>query len=324
VWDKPALIAREVPVAHSFLQAGPYVFLSYISGERGLVLPIIERLHEAGARVWVDFNSIPPGGNYGLEIAKAIQGCSILVVACTQAALESRNVKQEIQLGWKHHRPYLPLLLEPITLPPEIEYWLEGYQWIQVYDRPEEQWMPSVIRALTKAGIPIDASRARGARSTTHSAPTTLLPAVDAVSPTPPRPLPSPPSVIVRPPPSEPSAPPAPQAVGAVTPSTSPHRGVRVLLAVLAGVGAVVLAFVLFALFALSRGVGSTSGPAPAEPNAPGASQPAGPNAGAPGAPTAPAAPGGAATRAPAAASPVPTLAPTGPTQSVPVMPMGS
>jgi hypothetical protein len=283
------------------MQAGPYVFLSYISGDRGLVLPIIERLHEAGARVWVDFHSIPPGGNYGLEIAKAIQGCSILVVACTQAALESRNVKQEIQLGWKHHRPYLPLLLEPITLPPEIEYWLEGYQWIQVYDTPEEQWMPRVIRALTKAGIPIDASRARGARSTTHTAPTTLLPTVDAVSPAP---VASAPSVAVPPRASTPSALPTPQVVGTTTPSTSSRRGTRFLLAVLAGVGAVVLAIVLFVVFALSRGVGS---PAPSGSSPGDVSQPAGSGSG-----------------APAVAPSAPTSEPTGPTPAVPVMPMGS
>jgi hypothetical protein len=298
------LIAREVPVAQTFMQAGPYVFLSYISGDRGLVLPIIERLHEAGARVWVDFHSIPPGGNYGLEIAKAIQGCSILVVACTQAALESRNVKQEIQLGWKHHRPYLPLLLEPITLPPEIEYWLEGYQWIQVYDTPEEQWMPRVIRALTKAGIPIDASRARGARSTTHTAPTTLLPTVDPVSPTPARPVASPPTVPERPQASVPATPPIPQVVGPIAPSTSSRRGTRFLLAVLAGVGAVVLAVALFAMVALWRGTG---GPTPSDSNPADVSQPAGSGAG-----------------APAVAPSAPTSAPAEPTHAAPVMPMGS
>jgi hypothetical protein len=144
---------REVPVSHTTAEAGPYVFVSYVSSDRHLVLPIVERLQAAGVPVWIDFISIPPGANYGLEISKAIQACSALVLAITPSALQSRNVKQEIQLGWKHHRPYLPLLIEPTTLPPEIEYWLEGYQWIQIHDRAEGEWLPRMIGALQQAGV---------------------------------------------------------------------------------------------------------------------------------------------------------------------------
>jgi hypothetical protein len=155
--------------------------VSYVSSDRHLVLPIVERLQAAGVRVWIDFISIPPGANYGLEISKAIQACSALVLAITPAALQSRNVKQEIQLGWKHQRPYLPLLIEPTTLPPEIEYWLEGYQWIQIHDRSEAEWLPRMIGALQQAGVRENV--ANGAPVAVAAAPTAISPVVTGSTP---------------------------------------------------------------------------------------------------------------------------------------------
>jgi len=60
------------------------------------------------------------------EIVRGIKGCKVLLLMCSDAALRSRNVKQEIQLAWKYERPYLPLLLEPTSFPEQLEYWLEA------------------------------------------------------------------------------------------------------------------------------------------------------------------------------------------------------
>lgn len=84
---------------------------------------------------------------------RAIRGCKALLLMCSDAALRSRNVSQEILLAWKYARPYLPLLLEPISFPEQVEYWLEGWQWVEVLERPPEAWLPEVLRALAHAGI---------------------------------------------------------------------------------------------------------------------------------------------------------------------------
>lgn len=128
--------------------ATPVVFLSYASADRARVIPIVRALEKAGVEVWIDVSDIPGGANYGLEIAQRIKDCAALVIACSAQALASRNVRQEIQLAWKYQRPYLPLCLEATTFPPEIEYWLEGSQWVEILDRPEEEWLSDVLRAL--------------------------------------------------------------------------------------------------------------------------------------------------------------------------------
>ncbi|HEY7909835.1 MAG TPA: AAA family ATPase, partial [Thermomicrobiales bacterium] len=131
----------------------PYVFVSYASGDRARALPVAEALERAGIRVWIDREGIHGGANYGEEIAEAIKGAVALVLMASAASLASRNVKQEIALAWDFERPYLPLLLEPVTIPTDVRYWLTAAQWIEVLDTPAAQWLPAVLTALAPLGI---------------------------------------------------------------------------------------------------------------------------------------------------------------------------
>ena len=131
----------------------PYVFVSYASGDRARALPVAEALERAGIRVWIDREGIHGGANYGEEIAEAIKGAVALVLMTSAASLASRNVKQEIALAWDFERPYLPLLLEPVTIPTDVRYWLTAAQWIEVLDTPAAQWLPAVLTALAPLGI---------------------------------------------------------------------------------------------------------------------------------------------------------------------------
>src|SRR4051812_48651086 len=120
----------------------PYAFVSYASADRDRVLPIVEALRREGVGVWLDQQGIAGGENYALEIAEAIEGCAAFVLMTSAASLASRNCRQEIALGWRYERPYVPLLLEPVTIPKEVAYWLEASQWVEVLDRPEAHWLP--------------------------------------------------------------------------------------------------------------------------------------------------------------------------------------
>src|SRR5262249_37961973 len=72
---------------------------------------------------------------------------------CSDASLRSKNVKQEIQLAWRYARPYLPLLLESTNFPDQLQYWLEGWQWIEVLNRPVTAWLPEVLAALAHVDV---------------------------------------------------------------------------------------------------------------------------------------------------------------------------
>jgi len=124
------------------------VFISYSSRDADRVLQIAAQIEAAGIRVWVDRHDILGGTNYGYEIVRAIKNCRVMALMCSDASLRSPNVGQEVRLAWKHQKPLLPLQLAPTNIPEQIEYWLEGCQWIEVLNHPPERWLPRVLQAL--------------------------------------------------------------------------------------------------------------------------------------------------------------------------------
>ena len=103
----------------------------------------------------MDRTGIAGGASYGREIVTAIRGSTVLLLCCSAAAFASRNVRQEVALAWKHERPILPLLLEPVDVPDELAYWLEAAQWVELLDRADEVWLPEVTRALHWLGVAV-------------------------------------------------------------------------------------------------------------------------------------------------------------------------
>jgi hypothetical protein len=101
-------------MATELSQAAPYVFLSYASVDRDKALHVADLLEARGIPVWIDRKSIAGGTSWGAEIVRGVEGCAVLVVLSSAAAMASPNVQQEIQLAWESRRPILPLLLESV------------------------------------------------------------------------------------------------------------------------------------------------------------------------------------------------------------------
>ena len=51
----------------------PYVFISYASADRERVLPIVDRLEQAGVKTWIDRDGIHGGANYAKVISDAVK-----------------------------------------------------------------------------------------------------------------------------------------------------------------------------------------------------------------------------------------------------------
>lgn len=131
----------------------PYAFVSYSSRDRAHIERIVSKLVSEHVPVWTDQRRLLGGMRWGREIARAIRECTVFVLCCSEASLQSRDVFQEIQLAWKAQRPYLPLRLDATAIPEQIEYFLEGWQWIDVYSMPEAEWLPLALQALRELGV---------------------------------------------------------------------------------------------------------------------------------------------------------------------------
>jgi TIR domain/Domain of unknown function (DUF4384) len=132
------------------------VFLSYASADRAQVLSIADQLASAGVSLWLDRKRIEGGEYWDVQIVRAIRACKLVLLACSASALRSRNVKAEIQVAWRHGRPYLPLLLDDSVangFPEQFAYFLEGWQWVEIKQHPPEVWLLQVARGLTQVGV---------------------------------------------------------------------------------------------------------------------------------------------------------------------------
>jgi hypothetical protein len=152
------------------LATAPDVFISYARRDYDKVRRITDQFAALDVSFWLDHQAIDGSENFAAAIARGIKLCRIFVLMCSDAALHSRNVSKEIILAWKYSRPYLPLMLERVSFPEQIEYFLEGVQWIEILDQPAPEWVPRLQRALAIGGV---ASR----RSTQPAELTSLRPA---------------------------------------------------------------------------------------------------------------------------------------------------
>src|SRR6478735_3514233 len=149
------------------------LFVSYASVDRVHALEVVEAVRAQGIDVWIDQADIAGGAAYGAEIANALRDAEAVLLIASDASLASKNVRQEIMLAWRYDRPIIPLILHPLVFPDDVAYWLEGAQWIEVFDRPAEKWLPKLWQALARHGIGTGQSEA--------AAPAPAVPALEGI-----------------------------------------------------------------------------------------------------------------------------------------------
>ena len=66
------------------------IFISYARADRDRVLPLVERLREAGVTYWLDEGNIQGATLWGKEIVEAIRNAKVLVLFATEASFESK------------------------------------------------------------------------------------------------------------------------------------------------------------------------------------------------------------------------------------------
>ncbi|MEI7832549.1 MAG: SUMF1/EgtB/PvdO family nonheme iron enzyme [bacterium] len=119
----------------------PYVFVSYAHKDKALVYPEIERLHNAGYRIWYD-QGIKPTKDWAANIEEVLKGCTFFVVYISPNSMESENVKDEVHLAINTKMQYLAIHLHKTTLPDGLNMRMSRFQAILKYDlTPESYWL---------------------------------------------------------------------------------------------------------------------------------------------------------------------------------------
>ncbi len=129
------------------------VVISYDNQDLRQARQLADHLRAAGVNFRMPDRADEATSNDRSESFRAIKQSKLVLLVCSDAALRSRPVKQELQTAWASERLLLPLLVEPIDFPAQTAYWLEGKSTIELVTAPETEWLPKLLRTLNDASI---------------------------------------------------------------------------------------------------------------------------------------------------------------------------
>lgn len=131
----------------------PEVVISYCAQDLGRALEVADGLRKAGVACWMSDHGREVNLGDRSETVEAIKQSKVVIVICSDAALRSHLVKQDLQLAWCFERPYLPVVIEPIDFLDQKEYWLEGRRFVDAMGSGPEPWLPVLLRSLARTGV---------------------------------------------------------------------------------------------------------------------------------------------------------------------------
>jgi TIR domain len=141
--------ANALPTFEAYTGSDPFIFVSYSHKDGYQVFGDLAALRKRGYRIWYD-EGIDPGNEWTDEIASALDRASLFLVFISEAAITSRNVRNEINFALTKDKPLVAVHLEDLQLPPGLELRMGGIQAIYKWRLSDEQYRRKTERALPK------------------------------------------------------------------------------------------------------------------------------------------------------------------------------
>ena len=116
------------------------------------VFGIIRKISGNRFRVWYD-EGIEPGNEWPEEVGRALTGCRLFVVFMSPEAMESRNVRNEINMATSENKAVMVVFLQPTGLSEGMKLQLGTVQFLNKHEMAEadfyakmEQVLPPEVR----------------------------------------------------------------------------------------------------------------------------------------------------------------------------------
>jgi sulfatase modifying factor 1 len=135
------------------------IFVSYSRRDLEAVDRLGGRLEAAGHSVWIDRKDMAGGDQWRLQIVEAIESADAFLVALSPRAAQSVNVRKELDLAESAGVKVIPLIIEPVTIPPQMKYQLAGLQRVNLAEDYESQF-ESLLSTLGLPQRPRETSKA--------------------------------------------------------------------------------------------------------------------------------------------------------------------
>ena len=144
----------------------PYVFVCYAHENADGVYAELQRLHNAGVRIWYD-EGVSPGARWSDELARALSGAALVLFFCTPQSAKSKHCQDEVSFALDEKRPLLVIQDGVVDLPPGMRLQLGPQQSILKHDLSAQQFRKKLAAAIDRhMGAPsVTASPTQLARS---------------------------------------------------------------------------------------------------------------------------------------------------------------
>jgi len=125
----------------------PYIFASYSHKNMKEVFGVIRKLADARFRIWYD-EGIEPGNEWPEEVGKALTSCQLFLVFMSPAAMDSRNVRNEINFATSENKSVMVVNLQPVELSEGMKLQIGTVQFINKHEMSDADFMDKMKRVL--------------------------------------------------------------------------------------------------------------------------------------------------------------------------------
>jgi hypothetical protein len=126
----------------------PYIFVSYSHADMKEAFRIIKQLNASRYRIWYD-EGIEPGNEWPEVVGRAVLGCSQFIVFMSPTAVESRNVRNEINLATSADKNIIVIYLKNTALSEGLLLQIGTVQYYNKFEMVDKQFVDKLKRVLS-------------------------------------------------------------------------------------------------------------------------------------------------------------------------------
>ncbi len=135
------------PPFEAYRGTKPYIFASYSHRDMREVFGVIKKLADGRYRIWYD-EGVEPGNEWPEEVGRALLGSNLFVVFMSAAAIDSRNVRNEINLASSENKNILVVFLQPADLSEGMKLQIGTVQYMNKYEMTEREFYEKLKKTL--------------------------------------------------------------------------------------------------------------------------------------------------------------------------------
>jgi hypothetical protein len=161
------------------------VFISYRRKDSEFVQQLHQELTNRGISAWFDKESIEVADHWRTSIAEGIRACKVFVLVLSPDAVESVNIRKEVDLAERHGKKIIPLMWRKTDIPVAFEYALAGIQWIDFNETASQENFDELADVVKRLISGSSMTEATSGKEVAKESPIRPIPKVETAAPAP-------------------------------------------------------------------------------------------------------------------------------------------